>query len=114
MPFDPPRKIPLTRRAVARVLSSPFVADRVREFRNIIVHPTQEMRDPDGAFFRGGPEWPRFAVFKLGKQGEGGQPFSFSMRHIRGCLSGHAQRRIAPCPPDTISATEHQPTSIEA
>jgi hypothetical protein len=62
MPFDPPRKIPLTRRAVARVLSSPFVADRVREFRNIIVHPTQEMRDPDGAFFRGGPEWPRFAA----------------------------------------------------
>jgi hypothetical protein len=29
-----------------------FLDDRVRVFRDILVHPTQEMRDPDGAFFR--------------------------------------------------------------
>ena len=34
--------------------------DQPRAFRGVLVHPTQEMRDPDGAFFRGGPEWPRF------------------------------------------------------
>ena len=62
MLFDPPAKAGIITRAAARVLSSPLVTDRVRRFRNILVHPTQEMRDPDGAFFRGGPDWPRFAA----------------------------------------------------
>jgi hypothetical protein len=38
-----------------------FTHEHVRSFRDVLVHPTQEMRDPDGAFFRGGPAWPRFA-----------------------------------------------------
>src|ERR1051325_8207250 len=62
MLFDPPAKAGIITRAAARVLSSPLVTDRVRRFRNILVHPTQEMRDPDGAFFRGGPDWARFAA----------------------------------------------------
>lgn len=37
-----------------------FTHEHVRSFRHVLVHPTQEMRDPDGAFFRGGPAWPHF------------------------------------------------------
>ncbi|HEX2151896.1 MAG TPA: glycosyltransferase family 61 protein [Stellaceae bacterium] len=35
---------------------------RVRTFRNIVVYPTQELLRhlSGGAFFRGGPDWPRF------------------------------------------------------
>lgn len=47
---------------MARVAALPAIAERLRLFRDIIVHPTQEMRDPDGAFFRGGPDWPRFGL----------------------------------------------------
>jgi hypothetical protein len=50
-----------------------FTHERLRSFRNIMVHPTQEMRPPDGAFFRGGPEWPHFST----------QIFA---RHCRGTL----------------------------
>ena len=39
-----------------------FLRDHLRSYRNILVHPTQEMRPPDGAAFRGGPEWPRFSL----------------------------------------------------
>lgn len=43
------------------VLSS--MHDDVRTFRNIVVHPSQEMlRHPIGAFFRGGPAWPHFKL----------------------------------------------------
>jgi Glycosyltransferase 61 len=62
MLFDPPRKLDIAERTVARIAALPPIADRVRLFRNILVHPTQEMRDPDGAFFRGGPDWPRFRM----------------------------------------------------
>lgn len=62
MLFDPLRKLGIAERTVARIAGLPPIADRVRLFRNILVHPTQEMRDPDGAFFRGGPDWPRFAM----------------------------------------------------
>jgi hypothetical protein len=47
--------------------------NHLRSFRDIMVHPTQEMRPPDGAFFRGGPEWPHFST----------QIFA---RHCRGAL----------------------------
>jgi hypothetical protein len=50
-----------------------FTHERLRSFRKIMVHPTQEMRPPDGAFFRGGPEWPYFQA----------QIFA---RHCRGAL----------------------------
>ena len=62
MPFDPPRKLGIAERTFAGVAALPPIADRVRLFRNMLVHPTQEMRDPDGAFFRGGPDWPRFGM----------------------------------------------------
>lgn len=45
--------------------------DRPRTFRDVLVHPTQEMRDPDGAFFRGGPEWPRFRTQILARHCRG-------------------------------------------
>ena len=52
----------------------PLRSDRLRLFRNVLVHPTQEMRDPDGAFFRGGPEWPRFAMQILARHCRGRIP----------------------------------------
>src|SRR4051812_44683586 len=36
----------------------------VKAFRNIVVYPTQELLRhlSDGAFFRGGPDWPHFVM----------------------------------------------------
>lgn len=48
-----------------------FTHEDVRSFRQILVHPTQEMRDPDGAFFRGGPAWPHFATQILARHCRG-------------------------------------------
>jgi glycosyl transferase family 61 len=62
MPFEPPRKLGIAERIVTRIAALPPIAERRHLFRNILVHPTQEMRDPDGAFFRGGPDWPRFGM----------------------------------------------------
>jgi glycosyl transferase family 61 len=48
-----------------------FTHEHVRSFRDVLVHPTQEMRDPDGAAFRGGPAWPRFATQILARHCRG-------------------------------------------
>jgi hypothetical protein len=38
-----------------------FLRDQAKTFVEIVVYPSQEMlRHPAGAFFRGGPAWPRF------------------------------------------------------
>ena len=87
MLFDPPARPGLAKRAIARIASSYVVAGRPRLFRNIIVHPTQEMRDPDGAFFRGGPDWPRFNA----------QTFA---RHCWGTIPRAIDRPPLPCRPD--------------
>jgi hypothetical protein len=39
-----------------------------------MVHPTQEARPPDGAFFRGGPEWPHFNAQIFARHCRGGLP----------------------------------------
>jgi hypothetical protein len=74
MLFDPPAKIGIAVRAIARIASSPPVANRLRLFKDVLVHPTQEMRDPEGAFFRGGPEWPRFGAQILARHCWGAIP----------------------------------------
>lgn len=40
------------------------MSGRVRQFKNIVVHPTQELLRhlSGGAFFRGGPDWPYFPM----------------------------------------------------
>ena len=82
MPFDPPRKLGIAERTFARVAALPPVANRVRLFRNILVHPTQEMRDPDGAFFRGGPDWPRFGLQVLVRHCWGAVPRPIDSRPL--------------------------------
>jgi hypothetical protein len=52
----------------------PLRYDRLRLFRNVLVHPSQEMRDPEGAFFRGGPDWPRFGTQILARHCRGAIP----------------------------------------
>jgi hypothetical protein len=49
----------LFKTAHGNMLASP---PRIRIFRNIVVYPTQELLRhlSGGAFFRGGPDWPRF------------------------------------------------------
>ena len=51
-----------------------LTSERLRSFRDITVHPTQELRPPDGAFFRGGPEWPRFSAQILARHCRGAIP----------------------------------------
>src|SRR5690349_10682551 len=60
-----------------------YTHDHLREFRDVLVHSSQEMRDPDGAFFRGGPEWPRFAA-------------QIVARHCRGALPQPIDERPLP------------------
>ncbi len=67
--------------------ASPLRAARLRSFRDVLVHPSQEMRDPEGAFFRGGPDWPRFASQIL-------------VRHCRGLLPRPIDARPLPARPD--------------
>lgn len=42
----------------------PLIHGRVKQFSNIVVHPSQELLRhlSGGAFFRGGPDWPHFAA----------------------------------------------------
>jgi hypothetical protein len=51
-----------------------FTHERLRSFTDITVHPTQELRPPDGAFFRGGPEWPYFGMQILARHCHGAIP----------------------------------------
>ena len=60
-----------------------FNSERLRSFIDIMVHPTQEMRPPDGAFFRGGPQWPHFQA----------QIFA---RHCRGAIPKPVDARPLP------------------
>ncbi len=39
-----------------------FLYDYLREFKDIIVHPSQQMFYPPGTLFKGGPEWPCFEL----------------------------------------------------
>jgi hypothetical protein len=64
-----------------------FLYDHLRTFENILVHPSQEMRAPDGTFFRGGPEWPHFAT----------QVFA---RHCRGAIPRPIDSAPLPALPD--------------
>jgi hypothetical protein len=59
-----------------------FTHDHLRLFRNVLVHPTQEMRDPDGAFFRGGPDWPRFGAQILARHCRGAVPRPIDTRPL--------------------------------
>jgi Glycosyltransferase 61 len=51
-----------------------FNSERLRSFTDITVHPTQELRPPEGAFFRGGPEWPYFGMQILARHCHGAIP----------------------------------------
>jgi hypothetical protein len=46
------------------VQAIPLMLGQVKQFADIVVHPTQELLRhlSGGAFFRGGPEWPHFAT----------------------------------------------------
>jgi hypothetical protein len=59
-----------------------FTHAYVRSFRDVLVHSTQEMRDPDGAFFRGGPAWPRFATQILARHCRGAIPRPIDARPL--------------------------------
>lgn len=83
MLFDPPARIGMARRVIARIASAPLVANRPRLFRDIVVHPTQELRDPDGAFFRGGPDWPRFGAQILPRHCWGAIPRPIDRKPLR-------------------------------
>src|SRR5713226_189279 len=64
-----------------------FLYDHLRTFRNILVHSTQEMNDPDGAVFRGGPDWPHFKT----------QIFA---RHCRGAIARPVDSAPMPALPE--------------
>jgi hypothetical protein len=85
MLFDAPARVGIATRAIARIASSRLVANRLRLFRNILVHPTQEMRDPDGAFFRGGPDWPRFGAQVLARHCWGAIPRRVDRKPLPAC-----------------------------
>lgn len=74
MVFLPPPRVATTTRVIARLAAASAIANRLRRFSDIVVHPTQEMRDPDGAFFRGGPAWPRFGAQILARHCWGAVP----------------------------------------
>ena len=59
-----------------------FTSERLRSFRDIMVHPTQELRPPDGAFFRGGPEWPHFNAQILARHCRGAVPRPIDSRPL--------------------------------
>ena len=59
-----------------------YTHDHLRLFRHVLVHPSQEMRDPDGAFFRGGPEWPRFGAQVLARHCRGWVPRPVDLRPL--------------------------------
>jgi hypothetical protein len=60
-----------------------YTQDHLREFHDVLVHPSQEMRDPDGAFFRGGPEWPHFAAQIVARHCRGALPRPIDARPLR-------------------------------
>src|SRR5260370_14805242 len=64
-----------------------FLYDHLRVFKNILVHPTQEINYPDGAFFRGGPQWPHFKT----------QIFA---RHCRGVIARPVDSAPLPALPE--------------
>ncbi len=59
-----------------------YTHDHLRLFRHVLVNPTQEMRDPDGAFFRGGPEWPHFSTQILARHCRGAVPRPIDVRPL--------------------------------
>ena len=64
-----------------------YLYDYLRVFKDVLVHPTQEMNDPDGAFFRGGPQWPHFK-------------WQILARHCRGAITRPVDSEPLPALPE--------------
>ncbi|HTT79622.1 MAG TPA: glycosyltransferase 61 family protein [Stellaceae bacterium] len=60
---------------------------RPRSFRDIVVHPTQELPRPSADAYRGGPDWPHFARQVL-------------VRHCWGAIPRPVDRRPHPAAPE--------------